>query len=64
MDESGARVGCLKGEEVVVPIHIKELYTLSPKNRKSVTIIKTIYVDGRKPIPPFVIALGKQIMDN
>jgi hypothetical protein len=35
MDESGARVGCLRGEEVVVPIEIKKLYTSSPKNRKS-----------------------------
>lgn len=54
MDESGARVGCLRGEEVVVPIEIKELYTSSPKNRKSVTIIEAISADGRKPPPPLM----------
>ena len=64
MDETGARVACPKGEEVVIPIHIKELYTLSPENRKSLTIIETIYADGREPLPPFIICPGKQIMKN
>ena len=64
MDETGARVACPKGEEVVVPIHVKELYTLSPENRKSLTIIETIYADGREPLPPFIICPGKQIMEN
>src|SRR5271168_130121 len=30
MDETGARVGCPKGEEVVVPTELNELYTSSP----------------------------------
>ena len=64
MDEAGARVGCPGGEHVVVPTHIKELYTASPENRKSVTIIETIIADGREPLPPFVITPGKKIMDN
>jgi hypothetical protein len=55
MDESGARVGCPGGEDVVVPIEVKELYTASPKNRKSVTMIETAIADGREPLPPFVI---------
>ena len=42
IDELGARVGCPRGEHIIVPIEVKELYTASPENRKSVTIIKTI----------------------
>ena len=64
MDESGVRVGCPTGEEVVVPTHTKELYTASPENRKSVTIIEAISADGRKPPPPFVICPGKRIMES
>ena len=63
MDESGARVGCPGGEDVIVPVEVKELYTASLENRKSVTIIETIHADGREPIPPFVIVPGKKIMD-
>ena len=58
MDESGARVGCPSGEHVIVPIEVKELYTASPENRKSVTVIETVIADGREPLPPFVIAPG------
>jgi hypothetical protein len=47
-----------------VPIEVKELYTASPENRKLVTIIETIYVDSREPLPPFVITPGKKIIDN
>jgi hypothetical protein len=47
-----------------MPIEVKELYTASPENRKLVTIIETIYTDGREPLPPFVIAPRKKIMDN
>jgi hypothetical protein len=64
MDESGARIGCPTSEYIIVPIEVKELYTASPENRKSVTIIETIYVDSYKPLPLFVIAPGKKIMDN
>jgi hypothetical protein len=64
MDESGARVGCPKGEEVVVPIEVKEMYTSSPENRKSVTIIKAVSADGREPPPPLVICPGKRIMES
>lgn len=46
MDGSGARIGCPGGEHVIVPSQVKDLYTASPKNHKSVTIIETIRVDG------------------
>jgi hypothetical protein len=64
MDELGARIGCPTSEYVIVPIEVKELYTASLENRKLVTIIETIYVDGREPLLPFVITPGKKIMDN
>lgn len=64
MDELGVRVGCPKGEHVIVPIEVKELYTLSPENRKSITIIETIIADRREPLPPFMITPSKKIIDN
>jgi hypothetical protein len=64
MDESGARVGCAKGEHIIVPTEVKEVYIASPENCKSVTVIETITVDGKEPPPPFTIAPGKKIMDN
>jgi hypothetical protein len=39
------------------------MYTSSLENRKSVTIIKAVSADGREPPLPFVICLGKQIME-
>ena len=64
MDESGVQIGCPKGEHIVVPTWINELYTSSPENRKTLTIIETIVADGRTPLPPFIITPGKKIMDN
>ena len=64
MDESGVRIGCPTGEIVVVPMEIKELYTASPENRKSITIIETICANGSKPLPPVVICPGEKIMEN
>lgn len=64
MDEFGVRVGCPTGETVVVPIEIKELYTASPENRKSITIIETICADGSPPLPPVVICPGEKIMED
>ena len=64
IDESGAQVGCPGGEHVVVLAEVKELYTASPENRKSITVIETIIADGREPLPLFVITPRKQIIDN
>jgi hypothetical protein len=54
MDEKGARICMPTGEEVVVPIGIKEMYTRIPENYMSLTIIECISIDG-KAIPPIVI---------
>ena len=64
MDETGARVGCPRGEKIIVPSDIKEAYTRSPENRKSVTIIETVYANRREPPPPFIIAPGSKIIEN
>ena len=64
MDKSGARISYPTSEHVIVPIEVKELYTASPENRKSVTIIETIHANSREPLPPFIIASRKKIMDN
>ena len=64
MDESGIRIGCPTGEIVIVPTEVKELYTGSPENRKSLTIIETICADGSVPPPPVVICPGEKIMEN
>jgi len=64
MDESGVRIGCPAGEVVIVPTEVKELYTTSPENRQSVTIIEAICADGRLPPPPVIICPGEKIMEN
>ncbi|RPA97609.1 hypothetical protein L873DRAFT_1690158, partial [Choiromyces venosus 120613-1] len=64
MDESGIRIVCPIGEIVIVPTQVKELYTASPENRKSLTIIETICADGREPLPTVIICPGEKIMEN
>jgi hypothetical protein len=54
MDKKGARIYIPAGEEIVVLIRIKEIYTGIPENRISLTVIKYISADG-KAIPPVVI---------
>jgi hypothetical protein len=61
MDEKGARICVLVGEEVVVPIGIKEMYIGIPKNRMSLIIIECISTNG-KAIPPMVIVPSVMIM--
>jgi plasmid replication initiation protein len=61
MDEKGARIYIPTGEEVIVPIRIKEIYTGIPENRMSLTIIESISTDG-KAIPLVVIVPGVIIM--
>ena len=45
-------------------IEVKELYIASPKNRKLVTIIETIYINNRELLLPFIITPKKKIIDN
>ena len=52
-DEAGFRVGCMKGHEILVPSDIKEFYSISPENRKYLTIIESINAAGHQPPPRF-----------
>jgi hypothetical protein len=38
MDEKGCRIACPAGEEVVIPIGIKEMYVGVPEDRLSLTV--------------------------
>ncbi|RPA97180.1 hypothetical protein L873DRAFT_1691965, partial [Choiromyces venosus 120613-1] len=64
IDESGVRIECSTGEIVIVPIQVKELYTTSHENCKSLTIIETICTDGSQPLPSVIICPGEKIMEN
>ena len=63
MDETGFRIGIPGGERVIVPRTAKELYTPSPENRLSITILETVSAVGRT-IPPVLIIPGKIHMDS
>ncbi|RPB00440.1 hypothetical protein L873DRAFT_1559953, partial [Choiromyces venosus 120613-1] len=64
IDESGIRIGCPTGETVIVPSEVKDLYTASPENRKSLTIIEAICADGSHPPPPVIICSEEKIMES
>jgi hypothetical protein len=38
------------------------MYSMSPENRRSITIIEMINATGRKPPPPMIIIQGKRLM--
>jgi hypothetical protein len=43
---------------------MKEKYTLSPKNRTSVSLIKDICADGSKPLLLAIICFRKRYIKN
>ena len=63
MDETSFRIRILGGERVIMLKAAKELYTLSPKNYTSITILKAVSIVG-KVIPPILIILGKIHTDS
>jgi hypothetical protein len=63
MDKKKARVIYPSGQEVMVPIRIKEIYIRIPENYISLIIIKNISID-RKSILLVVIILGVLIIGN
>lgn len=63
-DETGFRVGCPRGVEVIVLVEVKELYSLSPEDRKSLTIVEDICAKGTNPVPPVIIVQGKYHMKS
>ena len=63
MDETGFRIGIPGCEKVIVPRAAKELYTPSPENRTSITVIETVSATG-KVIPLVLVVPGKIHMDS
>jgi hypothetical protein len=61
IDEKGTRITCPAGQEVVVPVSIKEMYIRIPENRILITVIKCICANGTA-IPPVIIILGTMII--
>jgi hypothetical protein len=61
IDEKGIRICIPIGEEIVVPIGIKEIYIGIPENHMSLIIIEYISIDS-KAISPVVIVSGIIIM--
>ena len=57
-DEAGFWVGCMRGQEIIVPEEIKQFYDVSPENRRSATVIETINAAGDYPPPPMIIVQG------
>jgi hypothetical protein len=63
MDETGFRIGIPGGEQVIVPTTVHELYTPSPENRTSITVVEAVSASG-KVIPPVLIIQGKRHMES
>jgi hypothetical protein len=61
INKKGCRLLCPIREDVIVPIRIKEMYVRVPENRLFVTVVKSIFADG-KAIPPLVIVPGRNII--
>ncbi len=61
-DEVGFRTGCLKSQEIIVPIEIRKHYQISSDNRKSMIIIEMINAAGEYPPPLMIIIQGQDIM--
>jgi len=56
-DETGFRIGCLRGQLVLTHTNQKAVYIADPENRESITIIESISGDGCT-IDPMVIMQG------
>jgi hypothetical protein len=63
MDKTGFQIGIPGGEEVIVPCGVTELYTASPENRTSITVIEAVSAMG-KVTPPILIIPGKVHMES
>jgi hypothetical protein len=61
-DEAGFRVGCMKGQEIIVSLNINEHYHVSSENRKSIIIIEMINAADEYPPSPMIIIQKFEIM--
>jgi hypothetical protein len=63
MDETGFRIGIPGGQKVIVPCNVTELYTTSPENRISITVIESVSSISIA-IAPVIIIPGKMHMES
>ena len=61
-DEVGVRIDCLRLQKIIMSDEMKELYAISPENRKSLTIMKIINVVDDYPPSSLVIIIDQTIM--
>jgi hypothetical protein len=61
-DEAGFRSGCMKKQEIIVSIEIREHYQVSSENRKSLIIIEMINAVGEFFSSLMVIIQGQGLM--
>jgi len=63
-NEINTRLGYPKGIDIIIPEEVKELYSLSPENRKLVIVIETISYINIKKIPLVIIIPGSIHMES
>jgi hypothetical protein len=63
-DKTGFQVGCSRGVEVIVLLDVKELYSISPEDCRSLTIIEDICATSYSNIPPFIIVQGQYYLES
>ncbi|POS85348.1 hypothetical protein EPUL_003094 [Erysiphe pulchra] len=63
IDKTGPRIGCPLAEKDIVPSSFGELYTRSPEDRTSTTLIEIVNPDGGL-IPPFFKVPGEKLMNS
>jgi hypothetical protein len=54
----------MKGQEILIPLDIREYYAISPENLKSLTIIETINAAGEYPPPTHDHHSGARFNDH
>jgi hypothetical protein len=57
INKKGARIYIPAGEEIVIPIRIKKMYTGIPENRLSVRVIDSISTDRGSILPVIYLVL-------
>jgi hypothetical protein len=63
-DEAGFRVGCIKGQYILVLLDVTEFYALSPENQRSLTIFESIDASRRPPLPLIIAIQGKRVIGS
>jgi hypothetical protein len=62
-NKTGIRIECIRFKKVIIPINIMELYKTSPENYKSITICKTIRVNGNESPSLFIIVSRIKVIE-